>query len=382
MDLLDQAAAPHGSTPDPGSPWASIARAVRRTPTPHNTQPVHLHVTGPLEATVLFDRTRALPAHPLGVVFGHVTVGIFVESVAVAAHALGHQVEVRLLPGEIRPLPSAAGGADGPRDPADGRLQPVAHVRLAPAGRRVPDLDPALLELRRTNRLPYDGRDLPEHVLTELASEALRAGHRFGSTDSRHHVARVVDLNQRTLFADLACPPVREELRSWMRYSRRSAAARADGFSAQCLHTPRLLLRSVFEHPRIWALRPVQALSRRVYLRSMRGTPRVAWVRGPMDSTSDAVAAGRLLIRLWLRLAGHGVAVHPLGSLVTNPASRAEVEETVAEVTGRAVDPGVGDTWMVLRLGYGEAPPESLRVPSSARVHLATSVALVDAGVR
>ena len=221
------------------------------------------------------------------------------------------------------------------------------------------------------------------HALGGRDPQALGRG--LSVAEPQHHPgvadARVVDLNQRTLFADLACPPVREELRSWMRYSRRSAAARADGFSAQCLHTPRLLLRSVFEHPRIWALRPVQALSRRVYLRSMRGTPRVAWVRGPMDGTCDAVAAGRLLIRLWLRLAGHGVAVHPLGSLVTNPASLAEVEETVAEATGRPVRPDVGATWMVLRLGYGQAPPESMRVPSSARVHV-TGSALVDAGVR
>ena len=380
--------APHGGAPDQGSPWPLIARAVRRTPTPHNTQPLHLRVTGPLEATVLFDRTRALPAHPLGVLFGHVTVGILVESVAVAAHALGHEIDVQLLPGEVRPLPGGAGGpvgtggSGGTTDLDDERFQAVAHLRLAPAGRRVPDLDPALLEVRRTNRLPYDGRDLPEEVLAELALECVVAGHRIGSTDSRHHVARVVDLNQRTLFDDLATPPVREELRAWMRYSSRSAAASADGFSPECLVTPGPLLRSVFEHPRLWATGPMQALSRRVYLRSMRGTPRVAWVRGPMDTTDDAVAAGRLLIRLWLRLADHGVAVHPMGSLVTNPASLSEVDAMVAAVTGRPVRPDAGLTWMVLRLGYGDVPPESLRVPVHDRVHLAGTARLDDEGVR
>ncbi len=260
-------------------------------------------------------------------------------------------------------------------DPTDARYQAVAHLRLSAQGVPVPDLDPALLEVRRTNRLPYDGRDLPEPVLAEIAAECAAAGHRFGSTDSRHHVARVVDLNQRTLFDDLATPRVREELRAWMRYSRRSAAARADGFSAECLVTPGPLLRSVFEQPRLWATRPMQALSRRVYLRSMRGTPRVAWVRGPVRSTDDAVAAGRLLLRLWLRLADHGVAVHPMGSLVTNPASLADVDRTVAEVTGEPARPDDGLTWMVLRLGYGPVPPESLRVPLHERVHLAGATA-------
>lgn len=368
----------------PGSPWPVIARAVHRTPTPHNTQPLHLHVTGPTQATVLFDRTRALPAHPLGVLFGHVTVGILLESVAIAAHALGFEADVQLLPGDVRPLPVPPGGHDGPTavvDPDDDRFQPVAHVRLTPTTRPVPDLDPALLEVRRTNRLPYDGRDLPAEVLAELALECAGAGHRFGSTDSRHHVAQVVDLNQRTLFDDLATPRVREELRAWMRYTRRSADTRADGFSAQCLVTPGPLLRSVFEQPRLWATRPMQALSRRVYLRSMRGTPRVAWVRGPMGTTDDAVAAGRLLIRLWLRLAAHGVAVHPMGSLVTNPASLAEVDDAVDEVTGERHRPEAGLTWMVLRLGYGDVPPESRRVPLHARVHLADSASVAGAGL-
>jgi hypothetical protein len=378
---------PRPTATHPESPWSTIARTVRRTPTPHNTQPLHLHVTGPLEATVLFDRTRALPAHPLGVLFGHVTVGILVESVAIAAHALGHEVDVRLVPGEVRPLPAPPEAFAGATvDLTDERYQPVAHLRLVPTGRPVPDLDPALLEVRRTNRLPYDGRDLPEDVLAELALECVTAGHRFGSTDSRRHVAHLVDLNQRTLFDDLATPPVREELRAWMRYTRRSADARADGFSAECLATPGLLLRSVFEHPRLWATRPMQALSRRVYLRSMRGTPRIAWVRGPLDTTADAVAAGRLLIRLWLRLAAHGVAVHPMGSLVTNPTSLAEVDATVAAVTGNPTGADAGLTWMVLRLGYGDVPPESRRVPLHARVHLSdsvgTTVALADEGVR
>ena len=148
-------------------------------------------------------------------------------------------------------------------------------MRLSAPGRPVPDLDPGLLAVRRTNRLPYDGRDLPEAVLAELALECVTAGHRFGSTDSRHHVAGVVDLDQRTLFDDLATPAVREELRAWMRYTRRSAAARADGFSAQCLATSGLLLRSVFEHPRLWALPPLQALSRRVY-RAPSAAPRAS----------------------------------------------------------------------------------------------------------
>jgi hypothetical protein len=357
------------------SPWSRIAPMIGRYPSPHNTQPIHLRIDGRHDATVLFDTACALPAHPLGLLFAHVTTGVYVESASVAAHALGFGLDVDTVAEPVRPTPPVEPFVVPDVD--DARLQPVARLRLHPLGDPVEDLDPALLGRRRTSRLPYDHRDVPLRVLAELDAECARAGHRFGSTGERHQVARVVDLNQRTLFDDLATPAVREELRAWVRFSSRAARRRADGFSPECLVTPGLLLRSVFTQPRLWSLPPMQTLSRRVYLRSMQGTPRIAWVRGPMRTPADAVAAGRLLIRLWLRLEAHGVAVHPFGSVVTNDSSLAGFEETVGTATDRAG--GAGSTWMVLRLGYSATPPESLRRPLHTQLH---HTALADEGVR
>lgn len=359
----------------PSSPWSRIALMIDRYPSPHNTQPLHLLVHDHHEATVLFDTACALPAHPLGLLFAHVTVGIYVEQALIAAHALGHQLEVDVLADPVRP----AVGVDPstPATPDGDRLQPMARLRLRsrPGSDVVADLDPALMRVRRTSRLPYDGRDVPAVVLEELREESERYGHCWGSTDEPGDVARVVDLNQQTLFDDLATPVVRDELRAWVRFTSRSARRSADGFSPQCLITPGLLLRSVFSHQRLWVLPPLRALSRRVYLRSMRGTPRVAWLSGPLESSHDAVRAGRLLIRLWLRLAGHGVAVHPFGSLVTNDGSLRAFTDVVG-----APRPGpTSQVWMVLRLGYGAEPPRSLRHPVHQHLHQAK---LADEGVR
>lgn len=358
----------------PSSPWSRIALMIDRYPSPHNTQPVHLLVHDQREATVLFDTACALPAHPLGLLFSHVTIGIYVEQASIAAHALGLGLEVEVLTDLVRPAvgvdPSTPAGPDGDR------LQPVARLRLdTPDGGPVDDLDPELMRVRRTSRLPYDGRDVPAAVLAELREECERSGHGWGSTGEPDVVVRVVDLNQQTLFDDLATPAVRDELRAWVRLSSRSARRSADGFSPECLHTPGLLLRTVFRHDRLWALPPLRALSRRVYLRSMRGTPRVAWVRGPLGTTEDAVRAGRLLIRLWLRLAGHGVAVHPFGSVVTNEGSLRAFEDVVG-VPRPTPDAQV---WMVLRLGHGTEPPRSLRHPVHQHLHQAQRV---DEGVR
>lgn len=366
-------------TVTPSSPWPRIAAMISRYPSPHNTQPLHLRIDDHHGATVLFDRACALPVHPLGVVFGHVTLGIYLESASIAAHSLGYGLEVTLTSGPVVPLPSGVDAAlpGVPVGPDSDRLQPLARLLLQPVGAAVVGLNAELLQRRRTSRLPFDGRDLPAGVLAELAAECDAAGHSFATSAQRHAVREVVDLNQQALFDDLATPAMRAELQAWMRWSRRSAVERADGFSPECLVTPGPLLRSVFERPRLWSASPLRALSRAVYLRSMRGTPRIAWVRGPITTTQDAVAAGRLLIRLWLRLAGHGVAVHPFGSVVTNDTALASFDRTLGTVLSPTADgegqtgPPLPQTWMILRLGYSDVPPVSLRRPLHRQVHQA-----------
>lgn len=340
--------------------WRHLARVAARYPSPHNTQPLRLRVDDPRTATILFDRTAALPAHPLGVLFGHVTVGVYLECLSVAAHASGHVLDVDLVEGPVRPLDAGQPddpGQPGPEAPA-GRWQRVARVSLVDVGTRVDDLDPGLLERRRTSRLPYDGRDVAPYVLRRVADECVAAGHRFATSGHAPTVAEVVALDQEALFDDLRTPLVRHELAQWVRTSERAARASRDGFSPRTLGTPGPLLRAVLTHPRFWLGGPAAALTRRVRRGGSRGTPRVAWLRGPLRDEPDAVAAGRLLLRVWLVLTEEGVAVHPYGSLVTGPRALPRFHRLVGELG----QDGLG-TWMILRLGHSAEPPCSLRRP-------------------
>lgn len=324
--------------------WTTILRDVHRYPSPHNSQPIRVRITDDTRADLFYDLDRGLPAEPYGIPFGHVCAGIFVELLSIAAHA--HGVEV------VEDL-----GHEDMDFAADDRLHRLGRVTLSPRGAPVHDLDVALIGRRRTSRLPYDTRTVPNDVLARLDAEARRWGHRLASTTDPAVVGRVVRINQRTLFDDIANPAVRHELATWLRYSDEEAARRRDGLSATCLHVPGPVLRWFVEHHRWWSLPGLRHVARWLYLRSMRGVGHLAWLTGPFDTPRDFVRAGRAFIRCWLLLTAHGVAVHPLGSVITNPRSHAALVDAVGEDQTRQM------TWMLMRIGYSAQPPRSHRLP-------------------
>lgn len=327
--------------------WTTILRTVRRYPSPHNSQPMRVRPVDDRTLELCYDLDRGLPAEPYGIPFGYVCAGIFVELVAIAAHAAGHEVVERLRHEDM--------AFDG-----DDRLHRLGTLTLVPAGGPVPDLDVALIAARRTSRLPYARGTVDPRAIAEVRAEARRWGHRLTTTTDAAVVDRVVRINQRTLFDDVANPAVRAELATWLRCSRAEAAHRGDGLSAECLHLPGPVLRGFVAHHRWWSLPVVGAVARWLYLRTMRGVSQLAWLTGPFATSADFLTAGRAFTRVWLRLTAHGVALHPFGSVITNPRSHAAFTAAVGE------DEGADMAWMLLRIGYSEAPPVSHRLPVGA----------------
>jgi len=315
-------------------------------------------------AELAYDLDRGLPAEPLGGAFGHVCAGVFVEAVAVAAAARGLDVRAELLPGPLRfdqpgvrrqPLgtltlvPRTAGPA-APGPAAGGAAGPGA------AGPD-PGMDPGLLVRRRTSRLPYDDRPVLPPALAAAAAAAAAGGHTLRVTADRDLVGRVLDLNQRTLFDDLADDAVRAEIRAWTRTTETAARRTGDGLSARCLGVPGPVLGGFLAAHRLWSTPVLGAVARAVYRRTLRGVPQVGWLTGAFATSDDHVAAGRALLRLWLVLTAHGVWLHPFGSVITNPRAHRAFADLVGE------DERDGTAWMLFRLGTGPVPPRSHRRP-------------------
>lgn len=326
--------------------WNDILQTIRWYPSPHNSQPMRVRIIDAHRAGIYYDLDRGLPAEPYGIPFGSVCAGIFLELFAIAAHGLGFEVV------------ECVSGADMDFT-ADDRMHLVAVVTLVPSRHPVDDLDPALITARRTSRLPYSSAPVDQGALDTLTQEAGRWGHRLMTTDEPDIGDAIARLNQRTLFDDIANDAVRHELLTWVRYSRTDAARRRDGLSAECLNLPGPLLRWFFEHHRWWSRPGLGTIARWLYLRSMRGVGRLAWITGPFETTADHRRAGRMFIRLWLLLTARGIALHPFGSVITNPRSHQEFCRTVGETQGD------GMTWMLFRLGHSAPPPQSQRLPVS-----------------
>ena len=325
---------------DMASAWDEILRYARRYPSPHNSQPIKLRPEG-ARAELFYDLDRGLPAESYGIPFGSVCAGVFIETVSIAAHALGYRVAEAL---DYTPLDFSRGD----------RLHPLGTLTLEPGG-RIDDLDPGLLLERRTSRLPYARRPVPAEALEDARRQAAERGHVLAGSSDRGLVERIIRLNQRTLFYDLENPDVRTEIQNWLRYSERHARTSGDGLSARCLCLPGPLMRLLMGNYWIWKVPVVGTLLRYVYLRSMRGVTQVGWIKGPFRDERDYTDAGRTLLRIWLVLTRQGLHLHPFGSVITNPRAHGELGDIVGEQENAEM------IWMLFRVGYSRRPPESHR---------------------
>jgi hypothetical protein len=323
--------------------WAALVDDARWAPSPHNLQSWLVRTRGVSEAELLYDPARALPqTDPLGR-FITVGLGVFVESLAITAAARGLALAVAY---------------DGARIEVDARRPaPFARLSLAPADLDEP-LPARLLHERRTSRLPYDGRAVPDRVLEELRTLARSGGHELRWSSDPTLVREILALNEETLFFDMTDATARREIGRWLRFSAAEAARRGDGFSPAALGFPGPLLRLFFRAHRLTELPGVRDAVRSLYRRTMRGTPTVAWLQGPFEQPHDWLAAGRLLQRLWLTLTKHGVQLHPFGSIVTNAGANARAHELLDLLP----EAEAGTFWLAVRLGYSGEPPRSHRL--------------------
>jgi hypothetical protein len=120
---------------------------------------------------------------------------------------------------------------------------------------------------------------------------------------------------------------------------------------------PGWVMHNFFFHHERFKNSSLRRILGRLYIRSMKGTRTVGWLRGAFDSRADWVAAGVLLQRLWLEMTKHNVYLHPFGSVVTNAVSH-------QRFTGHIgfTETGDDELWLLMRLGYSDEPPRSYRL--------------------
>jgi hypothetical protein len=328
--------------------WAHVARHAHRAPSPHNTQPYRLRIVNDQEAEVIFLPRRGLyVADPLGR-FTWLTAGIFIEICSIAAHAPGCELDVTYY---LAPM-YANGDVETP--------QMIARLHLRKVTHRIEDLDAGLIVQRQTSRLAYDGTVCTPEVIAELKAEACRHNHEFETRVDAQAIRWVVELNKQALFHDLGDDGQRTELIKWLRFSEREEELMNDGLSARCLTFNATLLRSFFLNHKFWTMPGIRSVVGTVYGSTMQGIGTIGWLRGRYVSIEDWVAAGKVMIRLWLLLTQHGYYWHPYGSVITSEKARRNMIEYL-DVPDEAG--GEQMVWLLLRMGRSSKPPVSKRLP-------------------
>jgi hypothetical protein len=317
--------------------WHAIGELARLVPTPHNTQPYRIRPTSATEAELVLVCERLLPDEDHGNLYVLSAFGVFASAIEHAGRAVGCTIHAR-----------ACDQLDGTSLGRSGQIVVGSAVIVAETVREQPEL----LASRRTSRLPYRPDPVDPHALAALERIAADAGHRMTVVSDPRLVREVLWMNAEAIIDNLQITREREEIRRWYRYG--ATPQHGDGLWEAPMNQPAWQIKAAFCVPWLIACDPMRTLAVARYVETQRGTQHVALLRGPFARWSELVAAGRMLLELWLAMAAANVYMHPFGSMLTNPTYASWVERTFE----------AADTWLIVRLGYSEPPPAAPRLAS------------------
>jgi hypothetical protein len=313
-------------------------------PSGHNAQPWVVRVLGPRRWTVGVDPGRRLPAIDPADRELVLSIGAFVETLAVAAAALG-------LATEIGPVATA-------RDEAD--LLALELVPTAPG--KGSDLQ--RIRLRRTLRKGYRGEALPKGdldvLVRALGGEA--AWFPAGSAGAAWLAAAEVEAFRKQTWRDDA----QQELSRWFRFSDRDVARHGDGLTPATIEAGamvQLYMRHFMDRGDVLKRSFREAGIEQVADQVEQGA---GWLvaTAPDESVASLLDAGRRFARMALRLRELGLAAHPMSQVLEEGPWRSDVKKALRLS---------GIPQFTLRVGYvaDHPDPVSPRRAPAAFAHVA-----------
>jgi hypothetical protein len=324
--------------------WADLIEYARWCPTVHNLQPHKIKVISATEAHLYYDPTRLLPHGDPDSIFATVAMGIFHEHLSISAAQNGYQVQMRNISGTISHRNTA--------------ITLFATLHLVPNTTPEP-LDRQLILQRRTSRLKYNGRPMPDTLCAQMAEESARYGHEFFYSNDKKLVDTVIDLNQKTLFEDLKSKENCTELDHLFRYSQQEAQQHKDGLWAKCMNFPGKLVKTVFSHSEKWHKGLRHKLLANYYKNAFDGTTTLCWMGGHFEHEEDWLNAGRVFSRNWLMLTREQAFLQPFGSLITNKNAYQTINQKFTQPKENK------KIWMIFRAGYSDEPARSYRLSTA-----------------
>lgn len=327
-------------------------------PNPHNRQPWLVRLDGDDGLTLFCDTDRLLPeTDPPGrQIF--IGLGAFLELLRQAAAAKGFRLETIPFPeGEPWPVP-------------DGR--PVASVKFVADSALTPDpLFGAALD-RRTVRLPFDRKTLPDAAAMNGLGDVLREGQgTFRWTAGENTAAAIKDICKRAWRIEAETQHTFHETVELTRIGEKEINQNPDGIflsgpAMEAMHAAGLLTAEKMDEPASLARKETI----RFYEDLIENADVFGWVTSEGNSRTDQLAAGAGWVRLQLAATKAGIAMHPLSQALQEFPEMAGPFREIHDATGAAPPAGdrAGRIQGLFRFGYAKFPPPAPRWPMTSRI--------------
>ena len=305
-----------------------LVRYATLAPSGHNTQPWRFAVFGDM-IRILPDYSRRLPAVDPQDRELWISLGCALENLVIAANAAGYAADV------THPTPDAD--------------HITLHLSRSSAHVPVPLLE--AIPHRQNNRSLYDGRSAPPAETKKM--EAVQSGAGVSTlifTDAAHKEAIIeyIKAGDRQQFGD---PAFVAELVSWIRFNKPESLHSLDGLYTRCTGNP--------DVPRWLGRRFLTAASAGsqadTSARKARSSAGLIVIAAASDDKRHWIETGRLYERLALTLTASGIQVAFLNQPAEVPGLRSQFQGYLGL--------GMARPQLLLRFGYADALPHSLRRP-------------------
>ena len=324
--------------------WKYLVEIARWAPTIHNLQPHQVKIISENEAELFYNPERLLPVEDPDSIFTTIALGVFIEHLSIAAAPFGYKVIIEHLHDSVSIKSS--------------KPTLFATLKLVSSS-EIEELNKKLIFERRTSRLHYNGKRLNKNTIERIKKEAEKFGHDFFHSSEKNVVDFVVNLNEQTLFEDLASKPTRDELDRLFRYSKKEAQVHKDGLWTKCMGFSGRLTKSIFKNHNRWAKGFRKKLLKNYYMSTFKGTSTICWFGGAFNHKEDWIQCGRMFARSWLIMSDENAYIHPFGSLITNKNAYNKIEDQLTQPEHPK------KTWMIFRAGYSKTPTRSYRLSTN-----------------
>ncbi len=326
--------------------WENLLETAIHAPSPHNVQPWRVKINSETGAELFIDSKRTLPKEDITGSFIILTMGLFIEALSILAERKGFRLTYKLLHEPDWYAPAIL-------EIKEKSLIPFAKLNLTKSEVIENNYTEDLFLKRRTSRLNLLDKSIPAEIVSSLQEISKDFTQKFSVAIEIKQIERIMNWNTQATFEDLNSAQYHDEIIGWFRYSDKSSCQHLDGLDYRCMNTPRLTFWMSAKMP--WLMRvPIsRQILAKIYRAQLGNVPTLGIIAGGFWKPSDAIDAGKFLMRFWLETAIHNLYIHPYGNLVTN--------RKVAQLVEKEL--GISDIWLIFKIGYSTEPPKSYRLP-------------------